>query len=149
MHIAASGLPYLSLGKAGALQLGDSVFTIGYPATDILGPEPKFTDGSISSLSGLGGEASLLQMTVPVQPGNSGGPVVNGQGYAVGVVTSSAAVRPFLKATGTLPQNINWAVKADYAAPFFEAPAAQPAAGDRTEAISRTIKATCMVEATH
>lgn len=147
LHIPAAGLPYLSLGPAAGLQLGDPVFTIGYPATDLLGPEPKFTDGSISSLAGLLSEASLLQMTVPVQPGNSGGPVVTAQGYAIGVVTSSAAVRPFLKATGALPQNINWAVKADYAVPLFAAPPAQPAAADRTDAIRRATQATCIVDA--
>ncbi len=147
LRVPASGLPYLSIGKSGALRLGDPVFTIGYPATDILGPEPKFTDGAVSALAGLLSEASLLQMTVPVQPGNSGGPVVNTEGYAVGVVTSSAAVRPFLKATGALPQNINWAVKADYAAPLFDAPPLLPPAGNRTEAIRRTEQATCRIEA--
>lgn len=149
LQIAASGLPYLSFGRTGSLRLGDPVFTIGYPASDILGPEPKFTDGSISSLSGLGGEASLLQITVPVQPGNSGGPLVNEQGYAIGVVTSSAAVRPFLQATGALPQNINWAVKADYAVPLFEVPSSQAPAKDRAEAIGRTKQATCTIEVLH
>jgi S1-C subfamily serine protease len=139
----------LSFGRTGSFKLGDPVFTIGYPASDILGPEPKFTDGSISSLSGLGGEASLLQITVPIQPGNSGGPLVNEQGYAIGVVTSSAAVRPFLQATGTLPQNINWAVKADYAVPLFEVPSSQPPAKDRAEAIGRTKQATCTIEVLH
>jgi len=85
------------------------VFTVGYPVTDILGEELKFTDGVISSLSGVGDDAAFVQITVPLQPGNSGGPLVNNAGEVVGVVTSTAAVANFVRTVGTLPQNINWA----------------------------------------
>lgn len=147
IHIPLSGLPYLSLAEAGSLRVGDPVFTIGFPLADILGPDPKFTDGSVSALSGHGGEATLMQVTVPIQPGNSGGPVLTYEGEVVGVVTSSAAVRTFLEVTGTLPQNLNWAVKAEYALPLFEQPPAQPRAQSRRAAIDRGLSATCMIEA--
>ena len=52
---------------------------------------------------------------VRVQPGNSGGPLINERGNVVGIVTSTAAVEAFYNATGSLPQNINWAVKGAYA----------------------------------
>jgi S1-C subfamily serine protease len=146
IQIPLSGLPYLSLAEAGSLRVGDPVFTIGFPVADILGPDPKFTDGSVSALSGHGGEATLIQVTVPIQPGNSGGPVLTNEGEVVGVVTSSAAVRAFLAVTGTLPQNLNWAVKAEYATPLFEPPPAQPRAHSRRAAIDRALKATCMIE---
>lgn len=139
---------YLSLAEARTLKVGDPVFTIGFPATSLLGSEPKFTDGSVSALSGPGGEATLVQITVPVQPGNSGAPLLNNEGRVVGVVTSSAAIRAFLTVTGTLPQNINWAVKSAYALPLFDPPAAHPPARDRAEAINTAIQATCMIEAT-
>lgn len=140
---------YLSLAGADSLRIGDPVFTIGFPVAGLLGKEPKFTDGSVSALSGLRGEATLIQMMVPVQPGNSGGPLVNNEGQVVGIVTSSVAVREFFKLTGTLPQNINWAVRSEYAAPLFERPASRrPVPNSRVEAIDRTVKATCMVEAT-
>lgn len=151
LAILRAGRPtphYLSLAGPKALRPGDHVFTVGFPATDLLGTEPKFTDGSVSALSGPGDEATLIQITVPVQPGNSGGPLLNDAGQVVGVVTSTAAVRAFLEGTGTLPQNVNWAVKSDYAFPLFEPPRGLAEPGSRTGAIDLATKATCIVEAT-
>jgi len=137
---------YLSLVGPEGVRAGDHVFTVGFPAAAFLGTEPKYSDGSVSALSGPGNEATLIQMTAPIQPGNSGGPLVNDEGQVVGVVTSTAAVLAFLGGTGTLPQNVNWAVKSEYATPLFQAPAKQASAGSRTEAISSATKATCMIE---
>jgi S1-C subfamily serine protease len=145
LRITQTGLPYLSLGRARLLQLGDSVFTIGFPTPQLLGTDPKFSDGSVSGLSGPGGEASLLQVTIPVQPGNSGGPMLNASGQVVGVVAASASIRPFLSATGTLPQNINWAVKADYAMPLFDQPPVV-SANSRAEVIKLALSATCLID---
>jgi S1-C subfamily serine protease len=97
---------------------GDRVFTFGFPVVSVLGVEPKFSDGAVSSLSGPGGEITFLQITVPIQPGNSGGPLISEQGDVVGIITASAAIMPFIKATGTLPQNVNWAVNANFAVPL-------------------------------
>jgi len=106
---------YLTFANPGSADIGDQVFTLGYPVSDILGKEVKYTDGSISFLSGLQGNATFFQISVPVQPGNSGGSLVNQDGNVVGVVTAVAAVEAFHKATGSLPQNVNWAVKGAYA----------------------------------
>jgi hypothetical protein len=138
---------YLPLAEARSVQVGEPVFTVGFPVTDILGRDPKFTDGSISALSGLGGESSLMQVTVPVQPGNSGGPLLNHRGEVVGIITSSAAVARFLQESGTLPQNVNWAVKVEYAAPLFERPTVKPQAVDRADAINQALKAICLIQA--
>jgi S1-C subfamily serine protease len=94
-----------------AINLGDKVYTVGYPVTDILGNSAKFNAGTISSTSGIGDEASLIQISVPLQPGNSGGPICNSEGEVIGMATSAAGVEYFYNNTGTLPQNINWAVK--------------------------------------
>jgi len=59
---------YLSLVSTRSITTGQPVFTVGFPATQVLGMEPKFTDGAVSALSGLMGEASFLQITVPIQP---------------------------------------------------------------------------------
>ena len=101
----------------------------------------------MSALSGPGNEATLMQVSAPVQPGNSGGPLLTGDGRVVGLVTSSAALEAFLLGTGAVPQNINWAVKADYLSPLFESAASAAAAPDRAKAIERAMKATCLLEA--
>lgn len=139
---------YLSLAPPRSTSSGQSVFTLGFPIRSLLGEEPKFTDGAISSLSGVLGEASLLQTTVPLQPGSSGGPLANDRGEVVGIVTSTAAIERFLAETGSLPQSINWAVKADYARPLFDPPAPLPTTPGREAAIERVRRALCSVEAT-
>jgi len=112
---------HLNIRSNNKLQIGDRVFTIGYPVMSLLGSESKYSEGSISSLSGPGGDTTFLQISVPVQPGNSGGPLVKEDGQLVGVVTATAAVESFFKKTGALPQNINWAINAAYAVPLIGA----------------------------
>ena len=107
-------VPYLSLANKNEISIGNKVFTIGFPVPEVLGNEPKYTEGTISSVTGIQGEDSLLQITVPVQPGNSGGPLVDENGRAVGVILSSASVSKFYEYSGTLPQSVNWAVKSSY-----------------------------------
>lgn len=109
----------LPLASEESASIGEPVFTIGYPATQVLGSRPKFTDGSISSTSGPNDDSSLYQITVPVQPGNSGGPLLNRRGEVVGVVVSAISPAAFLKSVGSLPQSINFAVKAHYARPLL------------------------------
>jgi len=140
---------YLSLVAAHSLTVGQEVFTIGFPAMEILGQEPKFTDGVVSSLTGPGGEDALMQITVPVQPGNSGGPLVTMRGEVAGVVTATAAVGSFLKSTGTLPQNVNWAISSEYARPLLGEVHNIEQTLSREEAIARAKSSLCMVTATH
>lgn len=148
LRVHSSGFEFLPLAPTGSAHVGQPVFTLGFPAISLLGTEPKFTDGSISALSGPGGESSFLQVSVPIQPGNSGGPLVNDQGEVLGIITATAAIKPFLAETGAIPQNVNWAVKADYAAALFEPPHQPAVAGDRQLAIERVRDAICLVEAT-
>ena len=105
---------YLPIASEEKYQIGGEVYTLGYPAKSLLGADAKYTNGSISSLSGIEGEDSLFQVSVPIQPGNSGGPLLNKNGEVLGMITSSAAVEYFYNRTGALPQNINWAVKGTY-----------------------------------
>lgn len=107
LAIEAAKLDYISLASAQDVALGTEVFTVGYPATEILGDSLKLTTGVINAQSGIGDEASLMQTTVPLQLGNSGGPLVNETGDVIGIVTSTAAVANFLRLTGSLPQNVN------------------------------------------
>jgi S1-C subfamily serine protease len=137
---------YLSLADQRSVNLGEAVFTIGFPAPDLLGSEAKFNEGTISSLS-VGGDAGYMQISVPVHPGNSGGALLNRSGDVVGVVIATASALNFLKGTGTLPQNVSWAVKGAFAVPLFDSPPPLPRITDRSAVVRRALKATCSVTA--
>jgi S1-C subfamily serine protease len=87
-----------------------------------------------------------MQISVPVQPGNSGGPLVNESGQVVGVIAAQAAVDEFVKIEGRLPQNINWAVKSDYASPLLANLAPGPKR-TREEAIRLARESLCLIVA--
>lgn len=139
---------FLALAPARAASLGLNVFTVGFPAPEIMGDDMKFTEGTISSLSGLQGEPSLFQISVPIQAGNSGGPLVTHAGEVIGIVSSTAGPAFFAEQTGALPQNVNYALKSDFVLPLLVAPPAQPQAKDRQGAIERAVKSVCAVRAT-
>lgn len=101
------------------IEKGLRVFAIGFPQPTIQGIESKITDGVISSLSGVQGDENLLQISVPIQGGNSGGPLVSEDGSLVGVVVATLSARTFFSQTGNLPQNINFAIKSDIAKHFL------------------------------
>jgi S1-C subfamily serine protease len=93
------------------VQLGEKVMTVGFPNPSLQGIEPKLTRGEISSRAGMRDDPTQYQISVPVQPGNSGGALVDELGNVVGVVTSRLNYMAALKESGTLPQNVNYAVK--------------------------------------
>ncbi len=93
------------------VQLGDSVFTIGFPDITLQGMQPKYTDGKISSLSGIKDDPTEYQISVQVQPGNSGGPLVDANGNVAGVIVARLNDFAALKSMGSLPQNVNYAIK--------------------------------------
>ncbi len=103
--------PALPLAPNPQVKLGDSVLTIGFPNTDLQGVAPKLTKGEISSLSGIRDNPRYFQISVPVQPGNSGGALVDERGNVVGVVTSRLDDVATYETSGALPQNVNYAVK--------------------------------------
>lgn len=96
--------------------LGQSVFTMGYPQPDIQGVTPKVTKGIISGLEGFKGDVRKYQIDASIQPGNSGGPVADANGYIVGIVVSSL-VRG---TSGEIPQNVNYAIKKSYLLAFLD-----------------------------
>ena len=103
----------LAIAIADNVHLGDPVFTVGFPNPDLQGLSPKLTRGEISSLSGLHDNPSEFQISVPIQPGNSGGPLVTELGIAIGVIVARLHDSNTLEQTGSLPQNVNYAVKSD------------------------------------
>ena len=80
LKISAVGAPALSLGSSDAIQVGESVYAVGNPQ----GLEGTFSQGIVSSIREVGTD-KLLQITAPISPGSSGGPVLNGMAEVVGV----------------------------------------------------------------
>jgi len=97
--------------RASAVNSGDQVVAIGYPLHGLLTSDLTVTTGVISSLAGLYNDTRFLQISAPVQPGNSGGPLHDASGNVVGVVTAKLNALRIAKATGDIPENINFAIK--------------------------------------
>lgn len=119
LKIEADSVP-LTLRPSTVARKGGEVFTLGYPLVSIQGQEQKVTFGRINALSGIQGDIRYLQVDVPIQPGNSGGPLITEEGYVVAVVTATLNQLGTLKATGTLPQSVNYAVKSEYFLPLLQ-----------------------------
>ncbi|QRE75513.1 serine protease [Methylobacterium aquaticum] len=101
-------------------RLGESVAAFGYPHSDILASSGNFTLGNVTALSGLGDDSRYYQISTPVQQGNSGGPLLDSYGNAVGVVAAKLNVLKVALASGDFPQNINFAIKSTMLATFLE-----------------------------
>lgn len=102
------------IAGARTVKIGDSVFTLGFPLGSILGESVKYTDGAVSSLTGIEDDPRLYQISVPIQAGNSGGPLITKDGRIVGIIVSTLSPSFVFSKTRTLPQNVSFAIKADY-----------------------------------
>lgn len=129
LKIAAKDLLPLPVVTSRGVRLGQPVATIGFPNIGIQGFSPKLTRGEISSLNGIGDDPRSWQISVPVQPGNSGGPLLDANGNLIGVVASKLGLKA-AEATSDLPQNVAYAVKSAYALallePYLESDAPAP-----------------------
>ena len=90
--------------RQGTAEVGENVFVLGYPMTTTMGEEVKLTNGIISSKTGFKGDISLYQISAPVQPGNSGGPLFDKNGNLIGIVN----------AKHSLAENAGYAIKVSY-----------------------------------
>jgi S1-C subfamily serine protease len=102
------------------LRTGDSVVALGYPLSGVLATGANLTVGNVSALAGIGDDSRYIQMSAPVQPGNSGGPLVDTSGHVVGIVSSKLDAMRVARAIGDIPQNVNFALKADVARTFLD-----------------------------
>lgn len=109
----------LPVGPSRHIRLGQNVSTIGFPNVSIQGFSPKVTRGEVSSLNGVGDDPRSWQISVPVQPGNSGGPLLDENGNLIGVVVAKLGLKA-AQITGDVPQNVNYAVKSAYALALLE-----------------------------
>ena len=96
------------------------MIAIGYPYHGLLSSDFTVTAGIISSLSGILNDTRYLQISAAVQPGNSGGPLLDTSGNVVGVVAAKINAIKFAKATGDIPENINFAIKTGAVRDFLD-----------------------------
>lgn len=113
IKINSSGFkPFLNLPfnfKANISDVGSNIFALGYPmALSLMGTEIKFTDGKISSKTGMQGDITSYQISVPIQPGNSGGPLFDYDGNLIGITTST------INRKYDITENVNYAIKSSY-----------------------------------
>lgn len=104
----------LPLGDPRKVVVGDPVYTVGFPLPDLMGTAPKVGEGIINSLTGLSDDLRLFQISIPIQPGNSGGPLINKSGQVIGIVSLKLSEIYALKHKGVIPQNVNYAFKISY-----------------------------------
>ncbi|SFK85803.1 S1C family serine protease [Methylorubrum salsuginis] len=103
-------------------RIGESVYAYGFPLPSLLAASGNFTVGNITASAGLGDDTRMLQISTPVQPGNSGGPLVDQYGAVVGVIQSKLnALNVALAGKGDIPQNVNFAIKTMIALNFLDA----------------------------
>jgi len=103
------------------IQQGEDITVIGFPLHGLLASGPKVTTGNVSALAGPSNDTRLLQITAPVQPGNSGGPLLDTGGHVVGIVESKINAIKLAQLTGDIPQNINFAINAAVVRNFLDA----------------------------
>lgn len=114
LKIKSSGDTFkpLSIAKDPQYRMGQDVYTIGFPLSQILGDKPRLNKGLVSSDVGMKDSPNFVQVSVEIQPGNSGGPLLNEAGQLVGVILMTLDPMTMASQTGgALPQNVNFAVK--------------------------------------
>jgi serine protease Do len=117
------------------VRLGESVAAFGYPHADVLASSGNFTLGNVTALAGIGDDSRYLQISTPVQAGNSGGPLLDQNGNLVGIVTAKLNALKIAEASGDLPQNVNFALKASTVANFLDTNRIKYAPGSSTAAL--------------
>lgn len=114
--LIAAPSPAVATFRAGRpVRAGETVVAYGFPLTGTLSSGGVVTNGSVSALSGLRDDSRYLQISAPIQGGNSGGPLLDTTGSVVGIITASLGSR-----SRDVPQNVNFALKTDVARTFLD-----------------------------
>jgi serine protease Do len=126
--LAVPGLtgPTLAFRQGPAVRRGEGVVVFGFPLAGLLSSDPKLTRGEINGLAGLADNPIHFQVSAEVQPGNSGGPMLDMQGHVTGVVVSKLNAQRVAQRTGDIAQNVNFAVKGEAALAFLQRAGAPP-----------------------
>jgi hypothetical protein len=145
------GAAVLGLRVTKPAAMGEDVYTIGYPLSRLLGNNARMTRGLLSATSGLHDDESQLQVSAEIQPGNSGGPLLDRDGNVIGIVNKTLSPAAVAQATGgALPQNVNFAIKGGVVAKFVEQAddgAFRQLAYDRSPGLESPSKAVAKIQA--
>jgi S1-C subfamily serine protease len=120
VRVTGLGGSTVPLRRPGSVRLGEAAYAFGFPLSGLLSNSGNFTNGVVSGLRGLRDSANEIQITTPVQPGNSGGAVIDASGQAIGVVVSKLDASAVARATGDIPQNVNFAVSLSALVDFLQ-----------------------------
>jgi S1-C subfamily serine protease len=136
--------------RAAAIRSGDAIIAIGYPFHGLLTSDFTVTTGIVNSLSGILNDTRFLQISAQVEPGNSGGPLLDMSGNVVGVVAEKLNAIKFAKVTGDIPQNVNFAIKTGAVRDFLDNSvvpyqSAEPTAEQKTAEIAKHARAYTML----
>jgi len=112
--------PYNGLSSQMSSMTGEKITVAGYPMSETLGKEIRVSDGLVNADVGIQDDPTFIQISAPIQPGNSGGPIVDSKLNAIGIATSSLRSIRMLERYGALPQNVNFGVKIATILPFLD-----------------------------
>lgn len=122
--LALVGVPDLRQVHVPALRsnalLGEDVIVAGHPLSGLLSSDLIVTSGQVNATTGIADDPTIIQISAPVQPGNSGGPLIDRSGNIVGVVVSKLNVAKMEKITGDMSQNVNFAIKPEILRLFLD-----------------------------
>jgi hypothetical protein len=110
-----------SIRASPPVRIGEQVVAFGFPLSGTLAADGTLTTGNISALAGLANDIRLLQISAPVQPGNSGSALLDLSGNVIGIVSSKLDALKQLLSSGDVPQNVNFAIKATIIQAFLDA----------------------------
>ena len=114
---AVAALAPLADGRTA--RLGQQVHALGFPYYSIAGTSLHLTSGNVSALAGIDDDRRFFSFTAPVQPGNSGGPLLDANGAVMGLVVARLSEDYIVETTGSVPQNINYALREAELADFL------------------------------
>jgi hypothetical protein len=115
----ANDIAKFRIGRS--VKAGETVAVYGYPLAGTLSVSGNIVSGNVTSLAGLADDVRFFQISAPVQPGNSGGPLLDASGLIIGVVNAQINEIAVAQVTGSIPQNVNFAIKGITAMTFLEA----------------------------
>lgn len=142
---------FLGLSSSSEVTHASEVLAAGFPDPSVLGINPKISTGIVNALSGVRDDPRYIQISAPVQPGNSGGPLLSSSGRVVGVVAAGLNSIDRMENGGYLPQSVNYAIKTDLIFPLLRSVSISvPKFGTRTspgpKQIDRTLGAIALIE---